>query len=395
MTPGPAARGWIGGALVSLGACLVASPTLVFAQDLPEPAQNATAGAAVFGSKGCIECHAVRGLGGREGPDLGRLGAPRSFYDVAAALWNHVPRMAGARADRAVRPRGMSSRETADLFAFLYTIDYFHPPGDVEDGRRLFAEKRCVVCHQAGGVGGVVGPDLSFIGQYRSSIPAAAAMWNHGPAMVEEMRARGIERPTFTGEQLVDLFAYLEAVSGRITNESMHVVPGVASRGERLFEERSCARCHGSRGQGRVGPGLVGRAASGSLLDFAAAMWNKAPAMMREMRARGIGLPNLDGSDMADIVAYLYSVGYFDDAGSASRGASLIAPKRCVACHAGGTEAGDLREGRPYRSPAAAVAVLWSHVRLAEGDSDRGEWTALTPRETADLIAYLMERRGR
>lgn len=394
MRAGPAARHrWNRAAIVVLWAGFVLSVPGAAAQDLPEPAQNATAGAAVFGSKGCIECHGVRGLGGREGPDLGRMGAHRSFYDLAAALWNHVPTLA-PRSDE-TRPRRMNSRETGDLFAFLYTIDYFHPPGDVDVGRRLFTAKRCVLCHQVEGVGGVVGPDLSFLGQYRSSIPVAAAMWNHGPEMQREMRARGIERPGFSGDDLVHLIAYLEAASGRITNESMHVVPGTAARGRTLFVEKSCARCHGSRGQGGVGPALVGRARSGGLLGFAAEMWNKAPAMTREMRARGVELPDLNGSDMADIVAYLYSVGYFGDAGSASRGAGLLAAKGCASCHRPGGAAGDLRQERAYRSPTAVVTALWNHVRLPGAPSEDVEWGSLTPREAADLVAYLMERGGR
>lgn len=393
MRSGPAARGWNGTAIAALALVFaLTSPTI--AQELPEPAQNATAGAAVFGSKGCIECHGVRGLGGREGPDLGRMGGSRSFYDLAAALWNHVPRMRAPGGEPAIWPRGMGPREAGDLFAFLYTIDYFHPPGDVDEGRRLFSEKRCVLCHQAEGVGGVVGPNLGFLGPYRSSIPVAAAMWNHGPAMLEEMRARGIERPRFTGRELVDLIAFLEAsAEAPVPPGAMHVVPGVAARGRRLFVEKSCARCHGEGGQGAVGPALVRRAASGSLLDFAAAMWNKAPAMAREMGARGVELPDLDGADMADIVAYLYSMGYFRDAGSASRGASLLSARGCTACHRSGGTAVDLDEARTFRSPTGVVAALWNHAR-AEGEGiDVASWSRLTAREVSDIVAYLQEGR--
>ena len=60
--------------------------------------------------------------------------------------------------------------------------------GAFSEGRRLFTEKRCVVCHQVAGIGGVIGPSLDFLGQYGSPIFVAAAMWNHGPAMAEVMR---------------------------------------------------------------------------------------------------------------------------------------------------------------------------------------------------------------
>lgn len=216
------------------------------AQDLPEPTQNAAAGSRVFGARGCGECHAVRGLGGGSAPDLARPGGPRSLYDLTAALWNHVPRMAGA-GGRA--PTWMSPREAANLAAFLYTVDYFDPPGDAVRGRALFFEKRCVMCHQAGGVGGVIGPSLDFLGRYRSPIPVAAAMWNHGSAMAEEMRRRGIERPAFTGRELLDLIAFLEGVSPRPATEAMSVLPGVAAVGRELYIEKQCARCHGPSGE--------------------------------------------------------------------------------------------------------------------------------------------------
>ncbi|HEU5321043.1 MAG TPA: c-type cytochrome, partial [Methylomirabilota bacterium] len=64
-----------------LGAAAVAAAA---APLVVTPTQDPAAGARVFGAKGCAGCHAVRGAGGRVGPDLGRLERPRSFYDLAA-----------------------------------------------------------------------------------------------------------------------------------------------------------------------------------------------------------------------------------------------------------------------------------------------------------------------
>src|SRR5262245_4661768 len=58
------------------------------------PPQDPLAGSRVFGARGCVKCHAVNGIGGRIGPDLGRVARARSFYDLATAMWNHLPRMA-------------------------------------------------------------------------------------------------------------------------------------------------------------------------------------------------------------------------------------------------------------------------------------------------------------
>src|SRR5919108_4861157 len=68
--------------------------------------QEPVAGSRVFGAKGCVKCHAVNGLGGKVGPDLARVAQPRSFYDLAASLWNHAPRMADRMRELGIaRPR--------------------------------------------------------------------------------------------------------------------------------------------------------------------------------------------------------------------------------------------------------------------------------------------------
>ncbi|MDX1624856.1 MAG: cytochrome c, partial [Gemmatimonadota bacterium] len=310
----------------------------------------------------------------------------RSFYDLATALWNHLPEMA----DRLRRRRmeiHLSPREAGDLFAFLYSIDYYDEPGDRIVGRALFSEKRCVMCHQVEGVGGVVGPNLDFLGSFRSPIPVAAAMWNHGPEMIGEMRRRGIERPSFRGSELVDLIAYLRSAARTSPTEGVHVLPGSAREGRELFGTKSCVRCHAVRGRGgNVGPDLAAPGLRRSLMEFAATMWNKAPRMLRAMEARNVAIPHLEASEMADIVAYLYSVRYFTESGSPERGRALLSSKGCTTCHGVGGEAPDLA-GRWYESHAAVFAVLWNHARI---EAIPVEWSEMTTGEMADLIAYFL-----
>jgi mono/diheme cytochrome c family protein len=362
-------------------------PAIVQGQVIAEPAQNAVAGSRVFGDKGCVECHSVRGLGGRGGPDLAEVEARHSFNQLAATMWNHVPRMAARMRERGTAPARVLPRDAANLFAFLYTLDYFDPPGDPREGRTLFFDKQCVLCHQVGGVGGVVGPTLDFLGGYRSPIPVAAAMWNHGPAMAEEMRARGVTRPTFTGRQLRDLIAYLESTSGVQPDESTYVLPGRAAAGRDLFAAKGCAGCHGLTGRGGVGPALAGRGSPEGLIDFAAAMWNKAPAMTREMGTRGVAVPNLTASEMADIVAYLYAVGYFPGSGSADRGRLLLGEKGCTGCHGGQGGAPVLDPAR-YSTGMQVFAALINHV-AHPGVEDR-DWPLLNGADVGHLVSYLV-----
>ena len=311
-------------AVAAVACLLLYSPGAALAQPLFSPSQDPVAGSRVFGTKGCVKCHSVNGVGGKIGPDLGRIPRPRSFYDLAAAMWNHLPEMAERMRKFGIARPYLDPRETGDLIAFLYTLNYFDPPGNVQAGSRLFTEKKCVACHQVGGAGGVVGPNLDGLAQFGSPILVAAAMWNHGPAMAEAMRVRKIERPTFKDSELLDLIAYLRSTAPprpAPAEGPLYVLPGRSEEGRRLFLDKRCILCHSVAGVGgQVGPDLGERGLNWSLTQFAAAMWNKAPAMMAAMRAREIAVPRLQAEEMADLVAYLYSVRYFAEPGAPARG---------------------------------------------------------------------------
>jgi mono/diheme cytochrome c family protein len=227
-------RGLVGAAAL---AALAATAAVVAAQPLFAPTQDPLAGSRVFGEKGCVKCHAVNGAGGNVGPDLGRLPRPRSFFELGAGMWNHLPRMAERMRQLGIPRPHLDARESGDLIAFLFTVNYFDRPGLSAAGRRLFVTKKCVVCHQVGDVGGVVGPNLDFLKQYGSPIFVAAALWNHGPAMAEVMQAKKIERPTFKDTELVDLIAYIRSASPLPVTGPLHVLPGRAEEGHRLFVE--------------------------------------------------------------------------------------------------------------------------------------------------------------
>ena len=379
---------------------LVALAGPALAQPLFSATQDPLAGSRVFGARGCVKCHAVNGVGGMVGPDLGRIERPRSFFDLAAALWNHAPRMAERMRQQGIaRPR-LDAREMGDLVAFLFTLDYFDPRGDVAAGRRLFSEKRCVVCHQVGGTGGVVGPNLDALRQYASPIYLAAQMWNHGPQMAAAMTAKNIPRPSFKDAELRDLIAYIGAASPVIAQGPLYVLPGRAGRGRALFAQKRCVECHSAAGQGgTLGPDLAERSVTLSLTQFASAMWNKTPAMLAAMKSRAIPVPGLQPDEMADVVAYLYSVRYFAQAGDPKKGVAVANAKGCLACHAlageRGKPASDLARAKGLDSPAAVLAALWDHSFIADPRPERGKapWAEIRPGEMADLVAFLQSLR--
>ena len=365
------------------------------AQPVPGPAQDPLAGSRVFGLKGCARCHAVNGVGGTEGPDLARAVRPRSFYDLGAALWNHAPRMADRmRALAIVRPH-LDPQEAGDLVAFLFAASYFDPRGNREAGRRVFTDKRCVTCHQVGGVGGVTGPGLDGLKRAATPIALAAAMWNHAPQMTETMKTKGVPRPSLSGTDLRDLMAYVDPTAGAVGDTPLYVLPGNPQRGRALFTEKRCAGCHAASGQGgRSAPDLADRRIGGTPIDFAAAMWNKAPAMVSAMQSAGVAPPQLHPAEVADILAYLYSVRY-TAGGESRKGLAVATAKGCLGCHSvrgeGGKTAGDLARARSAVTPGGALAALWNHtfIGAASSASGRAPWATMTGDELADLIAFL------
>lgn len=400
LSVGPRGRAGIASSLAVAGLLLWVSQP-VGAQERWGLTQDSQAGSRVFGSKGCIKCHSVNGLGGTFGPDLGQIAEHRSLYDLTATMWNHLPRMRRRMQELGIERPRLSGREAGDLVAFLFTLDYFDPPGDAEAGELLFTEKKCVACHKLGARGGVAGPSLDHLGQYGSPILVAAAMWNHGPRMQAMMEDKGIERPTFSGSELTDLITYLESVSPSSPAGPLYVLPGNAAQGRVTFVKRGCSGCHSVRGAGgRAAPDLARREVGWNLNEFAAAMWNKAPAMMASMRTRGITVPHIAAGEMADLVAYLHSVRYFAESGDADAGRQLLRTRGCQACHSssgqGTSGAGNLAERQQMSSPAEVVSALWNHLEYTEpGDSLAVPWPVISAEEIADIAAYFLQSPGR
>jgi len=382
--------------LMAVGLCLpvmtILQPGELSAQT-PIGSQNALAGARVFGAKGCANCHAINGVGQTVGPDLaqGRLG---SYYGMAAGFWNHFGGMVERMRSAGLRPQRMTPRQMEDLIAFFGSVDAFSPPGSSERGQAIFREKHCIRCHQIGGQGGVVGPNLDALGN-EGPLRVAAAMWNHGAAMMGRMAQLGLERPTFSATELNDLLTYFRRASPRSRAGPVYLLPGNADEGRRLMREKKCMECHAVRGAGAgFAPDLASRSRAITLYEFAATLWNKAPAMLSVMRARGVEVPTLAASDMSDIVAYLYSVRYFRAEGNATTGRQLLASRGCNGCHRPGGREGaqPLTQVRNLQTPAAVIAAIWNHSVLVFEDPAGPSWPTITADEMSDIVAVFISQ---
>lgn len=361
------------------------------------------AGGSVFAEKGCGKCHAVRGGGGKGGPDLARSASTGNFFDIGAAMWNHLPRMGAKMREAGIERPRLTAGDVGYLTAFIYTMQYFDESGDARQGEALFTSKGCVGCHAVGGRGGSI--PLDWMKRANSPVMVAAAMWNHAPAMQDALKRTGTARPTLSGKDLLDIIAYLSSASTDV-GPAQQVVPGTPGRGRAVFVERRCAECHAVGGVGvdgkvpKVGPDL-GRAGHHiSLTELGARMWNHAPGMMAKMQERNVEIPRLTGQDMADVLAYLYSSRYFDATPNARRGSELLQAKGCAGCHAvagkGARVGGDLAASRAATSRTALIAGMWNHAWMMEAQIEKRQvaWPELRGDELADISAYLSSLRS-
>ncbi len=124
------------------------------------------------------------------------------------------------------------------------------------EGKRIYQEQRCFVCHQINGEGGGIGPDLSEVGR------RLTAAWVVGHLEDPEKLVPGTRMPEykFSHEDMMGLTAYLLSL-----REKKPLAPGspvvgtltpTAEEGKAVFE-RQCAACH-PNGSSGIGPKLFG-----------------------------------------------------------------------------------------------------------------------------------------
>lgn len=349
----------------------------------------------IFVSKGCINCHAVWGVGGKSGPDLARIGMGKDLLEVAGSLWNHSPIMTGLMQERGVARPVFTPEEMGDFISYLYYVNYFNEPGNTVAGRRLFSEKGCINCHSIKGQGERVGPPLDDYRRYTSSVFIAQAMWNHGPQMAATMQGLKIEKPYFRGNEAADLLAFIRGQSLSEALLDKFMPPGSPTLGEKLFGEKGCASCHVANGRGRsAGPNLSRTGSYKSVLEIAGAMWNHGPQVWATMQRAGKTRPIFKGNEMADVISYLYFISYMDERGNQIAGKRLFAAKGCAECHRPGkTKSIDhsLSASPALSSPINLMTSMWNHAatmqKLAQ---EKGlTWPTFERNEMRDLVAYI------
>ena len=357
---------------------------------------NPLQGRIVFEQKGCSTCHAIQGSGGGIGPDLGERRFYGTFLELAGVFWSHAPEMLRTMRQLDLPYPEFTSEEIQELTAYLYYLRYLGEPGDLYRGRRLVEEKGCLNCHSVGGKGATAGPAFDGLASYVSPLYMAQALWNHGPEMDRQIQASGLQRPTFERGEIADLSAYIRSASRANIEEERYIPPGNPKRGEQVLAAKGCLQCHSLGAQGgSLGADFAELNWDYTVTEIAGLMWNHGATMAEFMSQRKMEWPAFENREMADLIAYLYFLGFVDQPGDPEIGRELFARKGCSSCHGGAgqtrRQGPDLTRTRPFSSTADMARILWNHAPVMEARIAARviDWPSFAGTEMADLYAYL------
>jgi mono/diheme cytochrome c family protein len=259
-----------------------------------------TRGSLAFFRLRCSSCHSLGARGGTGGGSLDSFSAFASPVSLAQAMWNAGPVMQRMQLGRETSIPQFVGNEIADLQAYIRSEGIrsdrrvvLLPLPEPQRGARLFASKKCSVCHS--GAHGA-GPDLGTSNMNLSVSEISAILWNHSYVMFDSMRSAGISFPRFDGNEMADLISYLHFLG--FFSEA-----GDPDRGEIVFRDRGCAQCHAGPDASAID--LSSSKATADSISLSAAMWNHAPEMHELMAELAVAWPKFDPGEMEDLSAHL------------------------------------------------------------------------------------------
>ena len=361
-----------------LAFCATALPAAVVGAD-------SVRGSQVFAAQGCVQCHALNGVGATVGPDLGRL----ADLGFTPPRWpprcGTMPRPCGTRSSAQSDARSNGRTTGGRPFCLLLFAAVLRKPGDAARGKTLFTTRKCATCH---GITDSKAPGARPVQEWTATgnpLELVETALNHSVGMHAEMARNNIKLQPLSGQDLADLLVYVRHAATRPP------LPGVfritsPDDGKMLFESKGCAKCH-TPASHFLSTGLRGK----TLTDLAVDMWNHGLDMKlaNETFRRG---------EMQQIAGYIWSQRAFANDGSAGHGAKVFTAKKCSVCH------DDAASGAPALTGAGAsfsgagmVSVLTRHgpTMLDRMREKKLMWPRFSGNEMSDLIAYLNTRVAR
>jgi cytochrome c551/c552 len=347
-------------------------------------------GRALFANRGCTNCHSVWGHGGTLGPDIVVAVVGKTWFELVGDFWNHTPRMIEEVSNQGDAWPSLDPPEMAHILSYLYYLRLFDDPGDPVRGADTYARLQCADCHILANSGGTGGGALDEFGAFMTAAPLAQAMWNAGPRMQKEQLGRGRPIPQFAGNEMANLQAYIRSEGLRPSREVKLQALPEPMRGAEVYRRKRCGTCHeGDRG---LAPDITYSVLSRTVSEITGVLWNHSYAMSAGMAAQGVPFPHFESTEFADLIAYLYFLGFVGEEGDARQGTAVFAEKGCGSCHQGAADGvPDLREDRALADPVGLAAAMWNHA--PQMHSLMAEKSAFWPKfegdEMRNLAAYL------
>jgi cytochrome c2 len=252
---------------------------------------DAARGKRAFHARGCDGCH---GLTSAVDPKAHPVSEWQGLADpivLVEAMWNHRSDMIAASEAKGAPTPTLEVQDLSDMLVYLRNLpDNRSKTGTFriemsDNGQSVFEAAGCAKCHQ-----GVEALADRIEGETLTEI--AVAMWNHAPRMVANGAPMG---PLAPGQMQGLVSAFWAAKFFGNT--------GRPNAGANVFSAKTCAGCHNNASSGASQLPFAGREFTGAAM--VSVLWKHGPTMLDQMKAKGVAWPRFDGTQMADLIAYL------------------------------------------------------------------------------------------
>jgi cytochrome c2 len=269
-----------------------------------EPAGDAARGKQIFETRRCAVCHDLHAQ--KVGPPVSEWKEVSDSALWIQQMWNHSGAMYAKAKEMRIAWPNLTAQEFSDLLVYLKNLPETRAAtvqfslSDPQEGKLLFDKKGCTRCHVVNGAEAAK-ISIPVRGRPADSLAAVAAMmWNHAPSMNESSKGA---LPRFEGAEMNHVLAYL-FWAGFFED------PGDPRAGQHVYEKK-CAECHAKGEAGapdlaflRGRPDAAGQRGV-SAITMTSALWKHGPGMLAALQSRGRPWPVFQGSEMADLIAYL------------------------------------------------------------------------------------------
>ncbi|MCJ7681001.1 MAG: cytochrome c [Candidatus Aminicenantes bacterium] len=374
------------------GRNLASSPVMEVQK--PHLVSDMILGRKVFEAKNCNQCHSIFERERKIGPKLKSSRFYGSFLDIFSLLWNHAPAMAVQMRREVLDRPTFSTTELNELISFLYMLPYLGDSGDARRGVALLESKSCFKCHSLGRKGKRDGTPLDSLAVYQSPVVLLQRMWNHGPEMIGRMATTGTSIPSFSGNEMLDIFAALTE-EARDQSKKVFLGVGQAENGEKLFTAKGCVKCHSIFGEGgKQAPDLGKTVFQSNVTKLTTQIWNHVGRMRQLYNQEKLQWPNFTETEMNDMIVFLYSLNYLDKPGDAAKGEKIFAQKKCIGCHFKTKEDKEKLLGAMKAIHATQFgAELWNHTSAMEAAmvTQGVPWPEMSGAQLRDVLAFLQK----